>query len=198
MNKYKIINLPYTYDAFEPYISSKTMKNHYEILYKGYANKFNNTLSKLDASRKNNNYENIKCLEKDLSFQGAGAILHEMFFENITPIKKNISKELITRINNSFGNINNLIKQFIESSSNIEGSGWGILGYTKSLDKLIILQCEKHQNLSIWDFCPILVIDVWEHAYYLDYKTEKRKYLNKIFEFIDWGIVDNRLKKYLL
>ena len=194
---YKMIKLPYSYDAFEPIISKETMKNHYEILYKGYTDKFNSTLSKINTTRTNNNYNDIKCLKKELSFQGAGTILHEMFFENITPLKKRISKELIIKINNDFGNINNFINEFIESGSNIEGSGWIILGYTKTINKLIILQCEKHQNLSIWDFEPIIIIDVWEHAYYLDYQTKKKDYLKNIFEFINWEIASNRFKNCL-
>ena len=83
-------------------------------------------------------------------------------------------------------------KQFIKSAAKIEGSGWGILGYNKSLNKLIILQAEKHSNLTIWDFTPILIIDVWEHAYYLDYQTKREKYLNDIFELTDWDVVNNR------
>lgn len=194
---YKMIKLPYSYDNFEPIISKETMKNHYEILYKGYSDKLNATLSKINNARNNNDYTNIKCLKKELSFQGSGAILHEMFFENITPSKTKISKELITRINNNFNNFNNFINEFIETSTNIEGSGWTILGYTKALDKLLILQCEKHQDLSIWDFDPILVIDIWEHAYYLDYQTKKKEYIKNIFQFINWEIVDTRLKNSL-
>ena len=193
MNNYNMIKLPYSYDAFEPIISKEAMKDHYEVLYKSYATKFNDTLKRISTARKENNYNNIKCLEKDLSFFGAGAILHEVFFRNITPIKKTIPKNLINKINKSFGNFNSFINQFIESSTNIEGNGWGILGYSKTIDKLIILQCEKHQNLTIWDFKPILVIDMWEHTYYLDYQTKKKEYLTNIIKFIDWDIVDKRL-----
>ena len=84
--------------------------------------------------------------------------------------------------------------QFINNMINIEGSGWSILGYSKIINKLIILQAEKHQNQTIWDFTPLLVIDMWEHAYYLDYKTNKKLYAENIFNYINWDIVYNRLK----
>ena len=140
------------------------------------------------------NYDNIKALEKELAFQGGGAILHSLFFENITPYEKEVTDEFKKKIEKSFGDYKIFIKHFIKSALKIEGSGWGILGYSKSTDKLIILQVEKHSNLTIWDFIPLLVIDVWEHAYYLDYKTKREEYLNKIVDIINWEIV---YKRYL-
>lgn len=184
--------LKYSYDAFEPVISKETMKEHYEVLYKGYVNNCNKALEKLEQARNTQNYDQIKCMEKELSFQGAGAILHEYFFENIAPFQTKIHVSMLEKIHQDFGNEKNFKDQFINNASNIEGSGWGILGYSNKLDKLIILQCEKHQDLTIWDFIPLLVIDVWEHAYYLDYMAKKKDYLENIFKMINWEVVSMR------
>lgn len=81
----KMIELPYTLRSLEPYYSKETLDLHYNILYKGYVEKTNNVLNKLDIARKTNDYSNIKCLEKELAFQGSGAILHQLFFENMSP-----------------------------------------------------------------------------------------------------------------
>ncbi|MFA6752830.1 MAG: superoxide dismutase [Bacilli bacterium] len=189
----EMITLPYKYNDFS-FISEETMKNHYEILYKGYVNNYNRAFLDLRKAREENDYINIKALEKNLAFQGAGAVLHQLFFENISPIKKPIDQILTNKINEDFGSFEAFKNQFINNITNIEGSGWGILGYSKMLDKLIILQVEKHQDQTIWDFVPLLVIDIWEHAYYLDYKTKKKEYINDIFNYINWAIVKERYK----
>lgn len=189
----EMIPLPYGYSDFS-FISEETMKNHYEILYKGYVDNYNKTLDNLAKARKENDYSNIKALEKNLAFQGAGAVLHQLFFENINPNPTTICECLTEKINNDFGSIEAFKEQFINNITNIEGGGWGILGYSKILDKLIILQAEKHQDQTVWDFVPLLVIDIWEHAYYLDYITKKKEYANDIFNYINWDIVKKRYK----
>lgn len=187
----EMISLPYEYNDFS-ILSELTMKNHYEILYKGYVDNYNKVLKDLEIARLNNDYSNIKCLEKNLAFQGAGAVLHQLFFENIHPNKVIISDRFKSILNKDFGSFYAFKNQFINNLTNIEGSGWGILGYSKTLDKLIILQAEKHQNQTIWDFIPLLVIDIWEHAYYLDYITNKKEYANNIFDYINWVVVEER------
>lgn len=190
----KMIELNYNYNDFKG-LSEETMKYHYEVLYKGYVDNYNKVLEALETSRNNNDFANIKALEKNLSFQGAGAVLHQFFFENITPKETNINKELLKTLEEDFGSYDLFKDQFINNMINIEGSGWGILGYSKILNKLIILQAEKHQDQTIWDFIPLLVLDMWEHAYYLDYKTNKKAYAEEIFSYINWDVVYNRLKK---
>ena len=189
---YEKIKLPYSLKDFEGYISEENLENHYNILYEGYVNNFNKVLKELETARLSENYDNIKALEKDLAFQGAGAILHSWFFENLTPGKSEMPKDLKRKIEEDFGGIEVFKKQFTKSTTKIEGSGWGILGYNKALNKLIILQAEKHSNLSIWDFTPILIVDAWEHAYYLDYKTKREEYINKVLEIINWDVVNKR------
>lgn len=189
----KMIRLQYNYNDFS-FLSEENVRNHYEVLYRGYVNNFNKVLEDLEVARKNNNFSNIKALEKNLAFQGAGAVLHELFFENITPNKVQMPKNIAKKIEEDFNSFEAFKEQFINNITNIEGSGWGILGYNKIMDKLIILQAEKHQDQTIWDFIPLLVIDIWEHAYYLDFITDKKTYAKKMFEHINWDVVEERYK----
>ncbi len=183
------LKIPYSLQDFEGYLSEDNLDNHYNILYENYVNNYNKVLRDLENARLQDNYDNIKSLEKELAFQGGGAILHSLYFENITPNKKEVPEELEKKIQEDFGDFDIFVKHFIKSTVKIEASGWGILGYSKSNNKLIILQVEKHSNLTIWDFIPLLVIDVWEHAYYLDYKTKREEYLNKMMDIINWDAV---------
>lgn len=117
------IELPYPLNALEPYYSQETLKIHYETLYTGYVNNTNKTLEKLENARDTNNYENIKCLEKELSFQGSGAILHQLFFENMGPaIPTSPNIELMEQINKDFNSYETFKKQFSEASKTVEAS----------------------------------------------------------------------------
>ena len=192
----KKIDLPYPLDALEPYYSKETLALHYDILYSGYVNNTNKTEEKLQKAREENNFENIKCLEKDLSFFGSGAILHELFFTNMGPaIPTSPSVELMKQINIDFGNYDKFKTQFTESSKVVEASGWNLLVWVASFNKLEILQCEKHQNLTLWGCIPILVLDMWEHSYYLQYKTSRADYINAFWNIVNWNVINKRWKK---
>ena len=169
----KMIELPYSFNALEPYYSEETLKLHYNILYKGYVDNTNKTQEQLKEAREKGDFSNIKCLEKNLSFFGSGAILHELFFENMGQ-KKNTSPSLLLaeQITKDFGSIETFKAQFEAASASVEASGWCLLVWVPKWNKLEILQCEKHQDLTLWGCVPILVLDMWEHSYYLQYKTE--------------------------
>ncbi len=187
------IDLPYPVDALEPYYSKETLTLHYDILYSGYVNNTNKTEEKLKKAREENNFENIKCLEKDLSFFGSGAILHELFFTNMGPaIPTSPSVELMKQINNDFGSYDKFKSQFTESSKVVEASGWNLLVWVHTFKKLEILQCEKHQNLTLWGCVPLLVLDMWEHSYYLQYKTNRAEYINSFWNIVNWNAVNKR------
>ena len=111
------IELPYPVDALEPYYNKETLVLHYDVLYSGYVNNTNKTEEKLKVAREKNDFENIKCLEKDLSFFGSGAILHELFFANMGPaVPTSPSVELMKQINKDFENYEKFKAQFTESS----------------------------------------------------------------------------------
>ncbi len=190
----KMIELPYSLDALEPFYSKETLDLHYNILYKGYVDKINSSLLNLESARARNDFKNIKCLEKELSFQGSGAILHEMFFQNMKPASEisRIDCRLVQKIIEDFGSFESFKRQFSEAATAVEASGWCLLVWVPSFKKLEILQCEKHQNLTLWGCKPLLVLDMWEHSYYLQYKTKRPDYIAAFWNIINWEEVNRR------
>lgn len=187
------INLPYPKNALEPYYNEKTLNLHYEILYKGYVDNTNKTLQKLENARNNNDFSSIKCLERDLSFYGSGAILHEMFFKNMSlPSPSKIEDGLLQQIIKYFGSFEKFKEQFKNAAQTVEASGWCILVWVPNFKKLEILQCEKHQNLTLWGCNPLLVLDMWEHSYYLQYTTKRPEYIENFWNIINWNEVNQR------
>ena len=192
---FKRIDLPYPTNALEPYYNEETLIIHYDILYKGYVDNLNKTQEKLKLARKNNDYSNIKCLEKELSFQGSGAILHQLFFENMGPaIPSTPGIKLMEQIIKDFGSYENFKQQFTEAAKVVEASGWCLLVWVPKFKKLEILQCEKHQNLTLWGCKPLLVLDMWEHSYFLQYKTKRPDYINAFWNIVNWNIVNKRFE----
>lgn len=187
------IELPYPINALEPYYNAETLDVHYNILYAGYVENTNKTEEKLKQARQMNNFENIKCMERDLSFYGSGAILHQLFFENLGPaIPTNPDIYLMEQIIKDFGNFDKFKNQFNQASKTVEASGWGLLVWVPKYQKLEILQCEKHQNLTLWGCKPLLVIDMWEHSYFLQYKSDRQKYIDALWNIINWNVVNKR------
>lgn len=190
------IELPYPMDALEPYYSKETLKIHYDILYTGYVNNTNKIEAELLKARTYNNYDNIKCLERDLSFYGSGAILHQLFFENMgIPIPTSPNINLMEQINKDFGNYNKFKQQFTEASKAVEASGWCILVWVPKFKRLEILQCEKHQNLTLWGCVPLFVLDMWEHSYFLQYKANRADYIDAFWNIVNWNVINKRWVK---
>lgn len=190
------INLPYPINALEPYYSKKTLLIHFDILYTGYVNKTNQTEEKLKQARANNDFTNIKCLEKELSFQGSGAILHQLFFENMGPaIPTSPDINLMEQINKDFGSFEILKQQMTEAAKVVEASGWCLLVWIPMFNKLEVLQCEKHQHLTLWGCKPLLVLDMWEHSYFLQYKVDRAEYIKAFWNIVNWNEVNKRFSK---
>ena len=132
----KMIELPYHLNSLEPYYSAKTLDLHYNILYKGYIDNTNKTEEKLKESRKRGDFSNIKCLEKDLSFFGSGAILHQLFFLNMGPaIPTEPSIQLMEQIIKDFDSYESFKKQFTEASKTVEASRVGIVSLGSKVEK---------------------------------------------------------------
>ena len=192
------IDLPYPLDALEPYYNKETLLIHYDKLYTGYVDKTNQTEEKLKQARANNDFSNIKYLEKELSFQGSGAILHQLFFENMGPaIPTSPSIELMEQIKKDFGSYEVFKKQMTEAAKVVEASGWCILAWVSLFNKLEVLQCEKHQNLTLWGCKPLLVLDMWEHSYFLQYKSNREEYIKAFWNIVNWNEVNKRFRKII-
>lgn len=193
--QHKLPSLPYAYNALEPVISGRTLRIHHDKHHKAYVDGLNKAEIKLVEARKQNNFEYIKYWENELAFQGSGHILHSIYWTIMAPKGTGGQPGVTTMwmINNYFGSFDVFKEQFKNATEKVEGSGWGILIWQPAWRRLEILQAEKHQNLTQWSGIPILVCDVWEHAYYLDYQNERRKYIDAWWDIINWYEVERRL-----
>lgn len=191
--EYILPELPYAYDALEPYIDKKTMQIHHDLHHAGYVKGLNTANTKIKEAIKANDYALIKHWQREAAFHGAGHFLHTIFWKNLSPIKSTRSSQLDEYITKSFGSFDEFKALFKASAVAVEGSGWGILAYDSIADKLAVLQAEKHQDLSQWTSLPLLVVDVWEHAYYLTYQNKRADYVEAFFNIINWQNVSDRL-----
>jgi Fe-Mn family superoxide dismutase len=186
-------SLPYPDDFLEPYMDAETMKLHYTFHHGGAVKAANNDLKKIRESIDNNTLETVDFWTKKLSFHFSSHILHSIFWTNLTNKQMMPGGELKKRIEKNFGSYDKLKTYIATTSKNIDGNGWGILGYQPYSDSLTVLQCENHEKLTQWGVVPLLVIDVWEHAYYLKYKNKRTDFVDALFNIINWDNVSQRL-----
>lgn len=187
--------LPYAYDALEPIISERTLRIHHDKHHQGYVDGLNKAELALQNARNTGDYSNVKCLEKSLAFNGSGHILHSVYWTVMTMAGAGGSPGRVTthHIISAFGGMEQFEAQFKSATLNVEGSGWGLLVWQPAWHRLVILQAEKHHNMAQWGGVPVLVCDVWEHAYYLDYQNKRKEYIDKWWGIIDWNEVERRL-----
>lgn len=188
--------LPYDYNALEPYYDEQTVKLHHDMHHKGYVDGLNTAETKLKEARESGDYSLVKHWEKELAFHGSGHILHKIFWENMKPNGGGApSGEVSEKINEFFGSFEAFKDQFTKAAIAVEGSGWCALVWNNIFNKLEILQIEKHQNLTQWGSTPILVVDVWEHAYYLKYQNKRADFVNNWWNLINWEDVNKKLSE---
>lgn len=192
--RYVLPALPYAYDALEPHIDAQTMRLHHDIHHAGYVKGLNSALQNLKLARETGDFKMVPYYTQKAAFHGSGHILHTIFWKNMSPDGGGRPKGKLAKvIDNRFGSFKNFKAQFIMAASKVEGSGWGILAYQPMGKQLVILQAEKHQNLTQWGAVPLLVVDVWEHAYYLKYQNKRSAYVKAFFNVINWQNVAQRL-----
>jgi superoxide dismutase, Fe-Mn family len=185
--------LPYNYDALEPYINQEIMRLHHDKHHKSYVDGLNKAEKEMQKARTSNNFDLITHWEREAAFHGAGHYLHTIFWTIMSPNGGGKPSGMLMReINQSFGSFEKFKAHFTEAANKVEGVGWAILVWSPRSRRLEILQAEKHQNLSQWDVVPILVLDVWEHAYYLQYKNERKKYVDNWWNIVNWREVERR------
>ncbi|MDI6790506.1 MAG: superoxide dismutase [Thermodesulfobacteriota bacterium] len=194
---YTLPELPYGYKDLEPHISEEQLRIHHDKHHLAYVNGANAILEKLDKARKDGADLDMKSTLKELSFQIGGHLLHSLFWGNLAPAGKGggmpggtigdvIAKE--------FGSPDRFRKEFTQAATSAEGSGWAALTFCRKTNRPIIMQVEKH-NINVYPMFKILmVIDVWEHAYYLDYKNERAKFVEAFWNIVNWEEVNKRLE----
>ncbi|EOD00289.1 superoxide dismutase [Caldisalinibacter kiritimatiensis] len=195
IGQHKLPPLPYSYDALEPIIGAETLKLHHDKHHKTYVEGLNKAELELQKARKERNFDLVQHWERELAFNGSGHIFHSIYWTIMAPINCGGQPGPYTtsQIINSFGSFQAFKDQFINATTQVEASGWGVLAWNPAWRRLEILTAEKHQNLTEWGVIPILVADVWEHAYYLDYQNKRKEYLEKWWNLINWYEVERRL-----
>jgi Fe-Mn family superoxide dismutase len=189
--------LPYNNNFLEPYMDEETVYLHHTFHHGGAVKAANVDIQKIRKAIDENNFETVDYWTKKLSYHFSSHILHTIFWTNLTNKKTDPKAALLKRIEKSFGSYDNLKGYLATTSKNVDGNGWGILGYQPYSDSLTILQCENHEKLTQWGVIPLLVVDVWEHAYYLKYKNKRADFVDTMLNIINWDNVNDRLNTAL-
>jgi len=190
--KYFAGPLPFAYDALEPVIDAKTVEFHYNFHHKPAVVAANRAEEGLAKARDAGDYGQVKALEKELAFQLSSHILHTIYWTNMSGKGGEPKGELARAIGAEFGSFAKFKAHLTAATVAVEASGWGLLAYQPASKKLMILQCENHHKLTAWGVAPLLMLDVFEHAYYLKYQNRRAEYVNNLFNIINWDNVAER------
>jgi Fe-Mn family superoxide dismutase len=201
---FSLPKLPYEYNALAPYISEEQLKLHHDKHHQKYVNDANALLKNIDAAMKEPSqldywvsYGYIKALAKELAFNVGGHMLHTTFWENMAPASKGGGGEptgaIGDLIKNNFGSFEAFKKVFTATATSTEGSGWAALAMHPCIDRPFVMQIEKH-NVNVFpNFQIIMALDVWEHAYYVDYKNDRPKFVEAFWNVVNWDRVNKNL-----
>ena len=197
---YVLPQLPYGFKDLEPYVSEEQLKIHHDKHHQGYVDGANAILEKLQKARREGIDLDVKSTLKALSFNIGGHMLHSLFWPSLAPSGKGGGKPggvLGNAIDKEFGSFERFKKEFSQAAVSVEGSGWATLTFCRQTNRPIIMQIEKH-NTNIYPMFRILmVLDVWEHAYYIDYKNARAKFVDAYWNIVNWKNINKRLEELL-
>jgi superoxide dismutase, Fe-Mn family len=192
---YSLPELPYDYAALEPHISGQIIELHHDKHHAAYVAGANTTLDKLAAAREADDFGAIVGLEKTLAFNLSGHVLHSIYWTNLSPDGGGEPDgELAAAIDNDFGSFKGFKSQLTQTTATVQGSGWGVLAYDPLGERLLVEQVYDHQSNVGQGAVPLLVIDIWEHAFYLQYKNVKADYISAVWNLVNWADVTSRLE----
>jgi Fe-Mn family superoxide dismutase len=193
---YELPELPYGYDALEPHVSRDVLELHHDAHHAAYVKGANETLDKLEDARRAREFEHIGQLEKSLAFNVAGHVLHSLLWKNLAPGGANPPSGAIAKaLEDDFGGFAAFKEQLTAAASAVQGSGWGALAWEPLGRRLLVEQVYDHQGNTGNATVPILVVDMWEHAYYLDFRNRKAAWLDAFWQLVNWTDVAERLEK---
>lgn len=196
MQNYKLPNLSYSLDGLSPFLSSEQLEIHYQKHHKSYVDGANKILEEMDNARKSEKIFNQKRVLKDFSFNIGGHILHSLFWKNLSSKEKKTGKETMKLLKKGFKSYNLFKEEFSQAALSVEGSGWAALMICRETGNPMICQIEKHNTNFYPLFEILMVLDVFEHAYYIDYKNNRSSYINNFWKAIDWEKVEKRLLRF--
>jgi Fe-Mn family superoxide dismutase len=197
---YALPELKFGYNELEPFISETQLQIHHQKHHAAYVKGANAILETLDKNRREGIDGDAKALSKAFSFNAAGHLLHTLFWENLAPVAKTTPKPqglFAKAIDSEFGSLERFKKEFSQTAVSTEGSGWAALVYCRMTNRPLLMQVEKHNANVIPMFRVLLVLDVWEHAYYLDYKNDRAKFVDAFWNIVNWAEVNQRLEAIL-
>jgi Fe-Mn family superoxide dismutase len=196
MPTYVLPDLDYDFGALEPHISGEVMELHHSGHHKGYVEKANETLEKLDEARAKQDFTRISAFEKALAFNLSGHVLHTLFWQNLSPDGGDKpTGDLGAAIDEHFGSFDALKAQMSQAVVTVQGSGWGALAWEPLGQRLYVEQIYDHQGNVGQSGQNLLVIDAWEHAYYLQYKNVRPDYVKAIWNIVNWADVSERFER---
>ena len=188
MTDYTLPDLPYDYAALEPHISGRIMQLHHDKHHAAYVAGANTALAKLAEARESGNLDAVNLHEKNLAFNLGGHVNHSVFWANLSPAggDKPIG-ELAAAIDEFFGSFEAFQKHFTAAAAGVQGSGWSILAWDSIGARLVVVQLYDQQSNIALGLIPVVMLDVWEHAYYLDYLNVRADYVKAWWNIVNWA-----------
>jgi Fe-Mn family superoxide dismutase len=189
---YKLPELKYDYAALEPNISARIMELHHSKHHQAYVTGANAALDAMAEARETGNFANLPKLQKDLAFNLGGHVNHSIFWENLSPNSSEPTGDLASAISEFFGSIDKFKSHFSAAALGIQGSGWAYLAWDAMGNRLVIGQLYDQQGNIAMGSVPLLMLDMWEHAFYLDYQNVKTDYVKAFWNIVNWEDVARR------
>lgn len=191
--EYELPDLPYDYSALEPAYSSELLQLHHDAHHRAYVDGANATAARIRDAVSADDFANVNALQRDLAFHVSGHVLHSLFWKCMTPAGEPApTGALAGVIERDFGGFDEFRSLFQAAGGALQGSGWVALSFDSSSDTLRVEQRLDHQHNAIAGSTPLLVMDMWEHAFYLQYRNDKKAWMKAFFELIDWAGVAKR------
>jgi superoxide dismutase, Fe-Mn family len=193
MKEYTLPDLPYDYGALAPHIAGEIMQLHHDKHHRAYVNGANRVLAELADVRGNGDFSRIAALEHALAFNVSGHVLHSLFWQNLSPQGGDRPEgALAEQITVDFGSFDAFRTQMIRAAGTITGSGWAALAWDPASGRLMVMQIHDHQSEMAQGSVPLMVLDAWEHAYYLQYRADKAKYFEAVWNLWNWEDIGAR------
>ena len=194
MDFYTLPDLAYDYRALEPHISARIVELHHDKHHAAYVKGANVALERLHQAREREDFSVITMLEKNLAFHVSGHVLHSLLWTNLDPSGGGEpGADLADLFDATFGGFPRLRQQMTEAAATIQGSGWALLSWEPKARRLVVQQVHDHQGNHGQGMVPLLAIDAWEHAFYLQYENRKGEYFDAIWNIVNWKDVAERL-----
>ncbi len=191
---YTLPELPYDPAALEPHISGRVMELHHSKHHAAYVKGANTALEKLHELRATDDFATITQVEKNLAFHLSGHVLHSIFWTNLSPDGGEPAGAIKEALESTFGGYDAFRRHMTEAAATVQGSGWALASWEPTAGRLVVQQVYDHQGNHGQGTIPLLAIDAWEHAYYLQYQNEKASFFDAIWNVINWADVERRLQ----